>query len=49
MVAGTRLAEASATAVLVADDFPAATVRTPLRLNAALPDTLSPLPPAVLG
>ena len=48
-VASTRLAEVSATPVWVADDFPAATVRTPLRLKAAVPDTTSASPPAVFS
>src|SRR5258708_2234674 len=48
-VASTRLAEVSATPVWVADDFPAATVRTPLRLKAAVPDTTSASPPAVVS
>ena len=49
MVASIRLDEVSATPVWVADDFPAATVRTPLRENAALPDTTSAFPPAVFS
>ena len=40
-VARTRLAEVSATQVLVADDFPAPTVRTPLRLNVVVPAKLA--------
>src|SRR5215469_13476272 len=45
MVASIRLDEVSATPVLVADDFPAATVRTPLRLKTAGPCTLSAVGP----
>src|SRR5215470_10966585 len=45
MVASIRLDEVSATPVLVADDFPAATVRTPLRLKTAGPWTSSATAP----
>ena len=45
-VARTRLAVLSATPVLVADDFPALMVRTPLRLKAAGPFTFRAVPPA---
>ena len=48
-VASTRLAAVSAIPVLVAEDDPAATVRTPLRLNSAEPDTRNAVPPTALS